>query len=465
MFLAAPARRASAALARSAWLGWATLLALLAQLGLGPALAAQAAPRVEPSQRLEVQVEVSSVRVTPIVSVVQRAGPGVVNVYQDGGPEAPFPFSAMAPGVRAAGSSLGSGLLIDADGYILTTAHVLPLGTEGIHVSLSDGGDYPATLVGVDLDNDVALLKIVPRAGVQLATLRLGTSSDVMVGETVIAIGNPLGRENDVSTGIISSASRRVRVPTPGNRGLVPAAKDFIQIDALITPGNSGGPVLNAEGDVIGILLAMQTQAQGMGFAIPADRVRRSLAQTLLNPALLSEVVTGFELASGPSGRDVSVSALLPGGPAERAGLRCGDRLLELAGRPVAWEFDVSKALLASQPGDALPLLVARGDERVSIELVLERGESPLLNVWRRLGVRIVDHNRYKGVRVATVDPTGPAARLGLRPGDLIDGVDSRLLDGTDDLCQSLHELPQGTPVVMHVWRGREAWSGPLILR
>jgi S1-C subfamily serine protease len=108
---------------------------------------------------------------------------------------------------------------------------------------------------------------------------------------------------------------------------------------------------------------------------------------------------------------------------------------------------------------------VARGDQCLDVPLVLERGESPVLQVWRRVGVRIVDHSRYKGVRVARVDPTGPAARLGLREGDLIDGVDERLLDGTADLVRSVHDLPGGTAVTIHVWRGREAWAGSLTLR
>ena len=391
-------------------------------------------------------------RVTQIVAIVQRAGPAVVSVYSDD----PDPAAATA-GEPARRGSLGSGLLIDADGFILTDTQVLPRGTEGIRVRLHDGSSFPATLVNLDLDAGVALLKIASRPGAPFATARLGTSADIMVGETVIAIGTRAG-ENTASSGIVSSIGRGA----PAGPG---AGRDFIRIDARIDAGNGGGPVLNIDGDVIGLMDATPDRPAGMGQAIPVDRILRSLTRQLLDPRLLGEVVTGFELTSGPGGRDVRVAEVTPGGPAERAGLQSGDRLLELGGVPVSWEFAVNKALLESRPGELVPLRVARGDQCLDVPLVLERGESPVMQVWRRVGVRIVDHSRYKGVRVARVDPTGPAARLGLREGDLIDGVGERLLDGTDDLFHSVDDLPDGTAVTIHVWRGREAWAGPLILR
>jgi len=413
-------------------------LSTLSVLGLAAGLLAQD------------EAERPAARVTQVVAVVKRTGPAVVSVYSDGADP------AAAPGGEGGkGASLGSGLLIDADGFILTDTHVLPRGTEGIRVRLHDGGSFPATLVNLDLDNDVALLKISPRPGAPFATARLGTSSDLMVGETVIAIGTRSG-ESTASSGIVSSLGRGAAA----GRG-----RDFIRIDARIDAGNGGGPVLNIDGDVIGIMDATPDRPAGMGRAIPVDRILRSLTCQLLDPCLLGEVVTGFELASGRGGRDVTIAALTPGGPAERAGLQPGDRLLEAGGAPVNWEFEVNKALLASGPGQLVPLRVARGDQCLDVPLVLERGESPVLQVWRRVGVRIVDHSRYKGVRVARVDPTGPAARLGLREGDLIDGLDERLLDGTEDLVRSVHDLPGGTAVTIHVWRGREAWAGSLTLR
>jgi S1-C subfamily serine protease len=221
-------------------------------------------------------------RVTPIVRVVRDVGPAVVNVYQEvvQQVEVPFPWNQLRGPQRSNRSSLGSGFLIDPEGYILTNAHVIGLGSEGIRVSLSDQESYPATLISLDSENDVALLRIKPRADHPLVAVRLGTSSDLMVGETIIAIGNPLRNENSVSTGIVSSLFRDVRLA--GSQAPdQPAFKDFIQIDAPINKGNSGGPLLNVHGEVIGINFAVANEAQGIGFAIPIRATNRVSFPTL----------------------------------------------------------------------------------------------------------------------------------------------------------------------------------------
>jgi serine protease Do len=392
-------------------------------------------------------------RVTPIVAVVQRTGPAVVNLCLD---EEPASGAGGPSRARGEGESLGSGLMIDPDGYILTDAYALPRRTGGLRVRLRDGRSLPATLVNFDLASGLALLKVAAEPGAPFAVARLGTSSEVMVGETVISIGNLQGLVTSVSSGIVSAVGRNLQPAAPG--------LDFIQIDAPADPGHSGGPVLNVAGEVIGIMHVERGSAS-RSLAIPVDRVRRSLATRLLDPCLFGELVTGFEPAAGPGGRGVVVGSVTPGGPAERAGLQAGDQLLEVGGGPVAWELDVNKALLSSPADEAIPVCVERGDERLTLELRAERAESPLLHVWRRIGLQTVDHDSYKGVRVARVDPTGPAGLLGLRPGDLIDGLDERLLDTTEDLFDTVQGLPSGTQLVIHVWRGRGAWAGPLILR
>jgi serine protease Do len=429
-----------------------TLLWLLAG---GPASPPAAATQQAPAA--------GDARVTPVVRVVRDVGPAVVNVFQDVPEvELPSPYDRILG--RTKRSSLGSGVLIDPEGYVLTNAHVIPLGSEGIRVSLAGGEQYPAKLVSVDNENDVALLRIRPREGHDLVAARLGTSSDLMVGETIIAIGNPLGRENSVSTGIVSSLYRDVRV---GRQQVAeqPAFKDFIQIDAPINRGNSGGPLLNVHGEVIGINFAMVNEAQGIGFAIPIDRVRRSLTENLLNPRLRREVVTGFEVQGGATGRDVVLADLAPDGPAAQAGLREGDRLVSLHGTPIAWEFDYSKALLGSRPGDRIPVVVRRGDETIRTELVLARDESPFLCIWRRLGLEVVDDARYKGVRVQSVDAIGPGAALGLAEGDLIDGIGDGYVDDAVDVYRALVALAPGTTVRVHVWRQDVAAWGRLTTR
>src|SRR5262249_2535451 len=153
--------------------------------------------------------------------------------------------------------------------------------------------------------------------GKVLPAVRLGTSADVMVGESIVAIGNPLGHANSVSEGIVSSVLREVQVPhergEPGPRKIF---RDYIQIDAPIHPGNSGGPLINMLGEVIGINFAIESQAEGIGFAIPIDRVRHTLVENLLNPRLKREVVTGLEVQADPTGCGVTVADVEPDGPA-----------------------------------------------------------------------------------------------------------------------------------------------------
>lgn len=432
----------------------ALLLAALLALPAWPQAPAELTPR-------------QAARDTPVARVVREVGPAVVNVYQDvvREVELPYPWSRLWGPQRTRRTSLGSGFLIDRDGYILTNAHVIEPGGQGIHVRLADRSEYPAELVAVDTDNDVALLKITPPPGQELPVLRLGTSADVMVGEEIVAIGNPLGNENSVSTGIVSSVFREVRVPAAGAELASPVFKDYIQVDAAINPGNSGGPLLNVLGEVIGINFAIANEAEGIGFAIPIDRVRRTLVENLLNPRLKREVVTGLELSGDPVERAVRVAALDEDGPAARAGLQPGDRVLSVAGRPVEWEFDVNKALLATRPGDRVDVVVERDGRRLSTALELGRDDSPLLVIWRRLGLSVVDHPRFKGVRVERVDPAGPGAQLGLQPGDLLDGLGEHELDSTGHLYALLQAVEPGTQVVVHVWRGNGASWGRVRLR
>jgi serine protease Do len=436
----------------------AALLSLLLLLLLNPVVPAQTpdGPAAE--------------RVTPVVRVVHDIGPAVVNVYQEVVKEVElgWPMNQLYGPQRSRNLSLGSGFIIDTDGYILTNAHVIQTESgEGIKVSLFDGTTFPAELVATDPDNDVALLHITPDGDHPLKAVPIGTSSDIMVGETVIAIGNPLGKENSVSTGIVSSLFRDVRVPSSSPNGrnhLSPAFKDFIQIDAPINPGNSGGPLMNVLGEVIGINFAIAADAQGIGFAIPIDRVRKSLMGNLINPRLKPEVVTGLEIAGDHTGKHVAVTQVTPDGPAAHAGLQAGDQLVEVLAQPIRWEFDYSKALLATHPGDHVPVTVRRGDRTIRTEIELGKDQSPLAYIWRSMGLSVVDHPKYKGVRVERVDPTGPGAQIGIQAGDLIDGIDDQALDSTLDLFSAVRNVPAGSRIIVHVWRGNVASAGQLRL-
>ncbi|GJM20288.1 MAG: peptidase [Planctomycetota bacterium] len=399
-------------------------------------------------------------RVNSIVRVVADVGPAVVNIYQEvvRETELPWPYNQLVPSQRTRSTSLGSGVVIDPEGYILTNQHVIqPRGD--IQVEFPDGARHSARVINIDPANDVALLKVDAQQALQAATL--GTSRDVMVGESVIAIGNPLGNANTVTTGIVSSRFRDVRLPG-GGRG--ERFRDFIQIDAPINPGNSGGPLLNIKGEVIGINWAIATEAEGIGFAIPIDRVRSSLSDTLFNPLVLRDVVTGITIDGVPTYGHVRVAAAQPGSPAERAGLRAGDELLRVGDREVDWEFDFNKAVYEADVGEVLELVVEREGERVPLALKLESQESPMQFLLRRTGMRLHDHPKFYGVFVEDVDPTGPAARLPIRSGDHIDGLDGVDVDDVAHLHRLLRERGSG-PVELHLFRAGRALRGTMPLR
>ncbi|MEE9275532.1 MAG: trypsin-like peptidase domain-containing protein, partial [bacterium] len=247
------------------------LAALLVQLPAAPAQGA-AAPRLRPLKE----------RRNPVVLAVESAAPAVVNISTSQVRRGTNPFSQQRnplaeeffrnffgpPLKKPPGRSLGSGVIIRADGYILTNDHVVS-GASEIRVHLAGNKIYPARIIGSDPTNDLAVIKI--DADEALPHLPMGRSEDLMIGETVIAIGNPFGLQHTVTTGVVSALGRSLGKREKGHRN--PA--DFIQTDASINPGNSGGPLLNIYGELIGVNTAIFSKAQGIGFAIPINRARR----------------------------------------------------------------------------------------------------------------------------------------------------------------------------------------------
>ncbi|MFQ6672043.1 MAG: S1C family serine protease, partial [Candidatus Tectimicrobiota bacterium] len=227
------------------------------------------------------QPATDELRRTPVVKAVERVGPAVVNISTEeivpsGGPfirfREPFfeeffqQFYELFPQRDVKRQSLGSGVIINPDGYILTNAHVISRATR-IRATLIDNRDFEATLVGADTKTDLAVIKI--DADDPLPVAPTGSSRNLLIGEPIIAIGNPFGLSHSVTTGVISALHRNIR----GRSGRIYA--DFIQIDASINPGNSGGPLVNIHGEVIGINSAIYQRAEGIGFAIPIDKTKR----------------------------------------------------------------------------------------------------------------------------------------------------------------------------------------------
>jgi len=286
----------------------------------------------------------------------------------------------------ADGIATGSGFVLRSDGYILTNNHVVAGAARGadVTVAFADGRERPGEVVGSTADYDLAVVK-VDESG--LAPLVLGDSDDVVVGDTVIAVGAPLGLEATVTTGIISALHRPVKAGDAAETAFI----DAIQTDAAINPGNSGGPLVNAAGEVVGINSAIAqppgaqtaTGSIGLGFAIPANQARHT-AEQLIETGKATYPVIGVLLDGTYRGEGVQVSAeaqqgnaaVTPDGPADRAGIRPGDVILEIDGRPVSMSDELIVAIRALQPGDAVTLRVrSDGDER-DVRVVLQEQTS-----------------------------------------------------------------------------------------
>ena len=322
-----------------------------------------------------------------IADIVKKAGPAVVQISVEkkttGFNSDPFfndPFfrnflgATPQPRREHTETGLGSGFIISNDGYILTNEHVIS-GADKITVTVQDEKkDYPASLIGADYDLDLALLKI--QVNQELPSLKLGDSEKIEVGNWVIAIGNPYGFDHTVTVGVISAKERPV--PVEGRY-----YKNLLQTDAAINPGNSGGPLLNLQGDVVGINTAV-AQAQGIGFAIPTSTVHSVLNDLKQNGKVIRpwlgiqmhditpDIAEYFALESTEG---VMVVGVVPGSPAQRAGLRQGDIILQLDKVPVKDADTLAERIKEAEVGQKIELTVNR--EHASVFITVEVGEKP----------------------------------------------------------------------------------------
>src|SRR4051812_16582040 len=310
----------------------------------------------------------SAARRTPLVLAVERARPAVVNINAQEvvrAAAADDPWSLFFGGGRARDqvrTSLGSGFVFDPAGFVLTNYHVVARGSR-IQVSLEDGADYTAKVVGTDPGGDLAVLKI--EGDKKFAVAPLATSSDLMLGEPAIAIGNPFGLNQSVSVGVVSALHRPVHAEGR-------SYYDFIQTDASINPGNSGGPLVNADGNVIGVCSAVLATGQGIGFAIPIDRALR-VARELQKSGGLADAWWGFDAesldkeAAAALGAKLGalVTAIEDDSPASAAGLRRGDAVVRVEGSPVR-DADELRFLLRDVPlGTRVVLGIVRGKKEM----------------------------------------------------------------------------------------------------
>jgi serine protease Do len=364
---------------------------------------------------------------------------------------------------------VGSGFIISTDGFILSNHHVVE-GADEVFVSMTDGREFKAKIVGSDQRTDVALLKIEAK---NLPVLPLGDPSKLKVGAWVVAIGSPFGLENTVTAGIVSAKGRDTGDYLP-----------FIQTDVAVNPGNSGGPLLNLDGEVIGINSQIYSRTggfMGISFAIPIDEAS-SVAQQL---KASGRVVRGrIGVAIGEVTREVAealglktasgalVRSVDPEGPARKAGIEPGDIVLSFAGNKVARMSDLPRLVGKTQPGRTESIEVWRRGEKIRLtvsvaELVAEpqaqaaapkRPEKAVVNNWLGLGLSDLtdeDRNRLNlkaGVVISNV--SGPSERSGIRQGDIILSVNNTQVESANRLAAYLDKLDKRKPVVFLVRRG-----------
>src|SRR3954469_25887421 len=401
-----------------------------------------------------------SARRTPLVSVVEKISPAVVNISAQSTVREADPFFGLfGLGTERQAQSLGSGFIIDRNGIVVTNAHVVE-GASRVTVTLLDGREIVADLLGSDRDADIAVLKVKAS---NLPAIPLGRSSDLMIGETVIAIGNPFGLSNTVTTGVLSAVGRTV----PSERG-ERLFTDFLQTDASINPGNSGGPLVNVGGDVIGINSAIISGATGIGFAIPADRVRR-VVDDLLRFGELQPLWSGARLLTldpelaRRSGIAVKRGALVfkvyPDSPATAAGLKEKDVILAAGGHPVVSREDVGTVLYTAPSGSAVELEVRRGEKTLKVALKPVHPPQGLgLQVLERsVGLRV--EAAQGGLAIRQVTNGSVAAERGLRPGDVIVGANGQQTSSAEALGREvLRGLDRGS-LPLSVQRGRWVYN------
>ncbi len=401
-------------------------------------------------------------RVTPVVKAIKRVSPAVICIYATHYAQNPFagglpPFLGPMPGVMR-GRSIGSGVIFDPRGYAVTNAHVVHAAVD-LKVKLSDGREFPAKVIGTDERVDVAVIKI--RTKEKLPYASFGSSSDLLLGETVIAIGNPFGLTFTVSKGIISALHRDF--PLKGGRYIL---DNVIQTDAAINPGNSGGPLVNILGQVVGLNFAMRRASQGIGFAIPIDTVKQVVKEVLRYGQVRGSWL-GMSVQEDEHG--VRVVRVYPKSPAWKAGIRVGQYLRRFGSRDIKSLRDFVRVLGTLVPGQKVQVRTNTGRHTVKVaaitpKMALRRFEDRFgvkLDSVRKLPAKF-RHNLHPGAVIVSLDTSGMAYSMGLRPLDVITSVNGKPVARLSDLSKLLSFVPSGGSIYITVWRSGRQY--PLVI-
>jgi serine protease Do len=426
-------------------------------------------------------------RETPVVKAVRKVSPAVVNVsseYEVRKRTSPFSGFGLNPFFeeffrdfydprferRQHYTSLGSGVIIDGKkGLILTNAHVIQK-TATIKVMFQDEREFEAKIVGADPDSDLAVLKIDSEK--QLPDATMGSSDDLMIGETVIAIGNPFGFSHTVTTGVISALNRSIRTEDR-------VYHDFIQIDASINPGNSGGPLLNINGDLIGINTAIYAKAQGIGFAIPIGKARKIISDLIQYGEVkqawigiivqdMDEKLANYLNVAGKKG--VIVKTVEAQSPAEEAGVRESDILLSIEKKQVNSVDDYESATKILAAGDTLQAELWRDGNKKTVIIKTKLFPLELADdlAFKLLGISVGDLtqknrqmyeiNAREGVVIAKIKKNSYLARIGAEPGDVIRQIDDYAIQDKEDFKKAIVKFRLKNSLVVLLQRADQGY-------
>jgi Do/DeqQ family serine protease len=426
-------------------------------------------------------------RESAVVKAVRKVSPAVVNISSEYAVRKRMnPFSGFGmdeffdsffrdffdPNLQreTKRTSLGSGVIIDGKrGLIISNAHVIA-NTGIIKVVLQDEREYEAQIVGADPEFDLAVLQI--KTDDRLPAIKLGSSDDLMIGETVIAIGNPFGFSHTVTTGVISALNRSIRTEDR-------VYHEFIQIDASINPGNSGGPLLNINGELIGINTAIYAKAQGIGFAIPISKAKKIISDLIeygeVIQAWIGITVQNLDKRLAhylkvPVKKGVLVKAVESGSPAQKVGIQEGDILLSIDNRKLLSSDDYQNAMRGFAAGDTLQVDIWRNNRNLTLAVTTKVFPMELAEelAYKLLGVKVenlTSQNRQRfgasarvGVVISDLRQQSYLASIGVRPGDVIRQIDQFSIGSIEDFLQAMVKYRHKKTVVILLQRSDQGY-------
>ena len=432
--------------------------------------------------------ESENLRENAVVKAIRKVSPAVVNISSEFEVRKrvnPFYGFGMDPNFdsffkdffdpgfeqKYKRTNLGSGVIIDGKrGFILTNKHVI-VKSSTITVALKDGREFKAQIIGADPDSDLAVLRISPKS--DLPAIEMGNSDNLMIGETVIAIGNPFGFSNTVTTGVISAKNRSVKVDDEFYH-------DFIQTDASINPGNSGGPLLNIYGELIGINTAIYAKAQGIGFAIPINKARRIVTDLIkygeVIPAWIGITVQDLDAELSQYLKATAVKGVLvkkteKSGPAFKAGIHEGDIIQSIGSRKILSQSEFNTAMSNVSAGEAINISIWRDGKTIDISVKSSSFPTELAldlanNILGITVENLTKKNRYlykthtqEGVVMTEMNRNSYLARIGARPGDIIRQIDEITIKNIDDFKKAVIKYRKKTSLIIVLQRQDQLYN------